>query len=79
MSTLSDGDIVYNPHIQTQVQDGSLAAGVKGKSLGSWNWDLSNTLGFNNFHFYGDKTFNASLGADKTHFDDGGFSFCKTH
>lgn len=75
MATLSDGDIVYNPHIQTQVQDGSLAAGVKGKSLGNWNWDLSNTLGFNNFHFYGDKTFNASLGSEKTHFDDGGFSF----
>lgn len=75
MHTLPDGDIVYNPHIQTQIQDGSLAAGVKGKSGGDWNWDLSNTLGFNNFHFYGDQTFNASLGAEKTHFDDGGFSF----
>ena len=27
------------------------------------------------FIFFGDKTFNASLGAFKTHFDDGGFSF----
>jgi iron complex outermembrane receptor protein len=42
---------------------------------GGWNWDLSNTTGFNRFHFFGDKTFNASLGAGQTHFDDGGFSF----
>ena len=75
MYTLPDGDIVYNPHIQSHIQDGSLAVGVKGLSNGGWNWDLSNTLGYNNYHFYGDKTFNASLGADQTHFDDGGFSF----
>ena len=40
-----------------------------------WNWDFSNTVGKNDFHFYGDKTFNASLGAAQTHFDDGGFNF----
>jgi iron complex outermembrane receptor protein len=45
-----------------------------------WNWDLSNTIGRNDFHYYGDKTFNASMimvpGAlQQTHFDDGGFNF----
>jgi iron complex outermembrane receptor protein len=68
-------DTVFNPHIQTRIQDVSLAAGIKGESKNDWKWDLSNTIGDNDFHFYGDKTFNASLGATKNHFDDGGFNF----
>ncbi|SFE04504.1 iron complex outermembrane recepter protein [Chitinophaga sp. CF118] len=69
-------DTVYDPHIQTHISDVSAAVGIKGELGNNWNWDLSNTLGRNNFHFYGDKTFNASLGASTpTHFDDGGFSF----
>lgn len=68
-------DTVFNPHIQTKIQDGSLAAGVKGEMAGGWIWDLSNSVGQNDFHFFGDKTLNASLGPDKTHFDDGGFNF----
>jgi len=40
-------------------------------------WDLSNNTGYNDFHFFGDKTFNASLIGQSTpnHFDDGGFNF----
>ena len=68
-------DTVFNPHIQTHIKDASLAAGLKGESGDGWKWDLSNTIGDNDFHFYGDKTFNASLGATKNHFDDGGFNF----
>lgn len=68
-------DTVYNPHLQTHIQDASLSAGFSGETNNQWKWDLSNTIGNNDFHFYGDKTFNASLGADKTHFDDGGFNF----
>lgn len=68
-------DTVFNPHIQTHIEDISLAAGLRGELANEWKWDFSNTIGDNNFHFYGDKTFNASLGADKTHFDDGGFNF----
>jgi iron complex outermembrane receptor protein len=68
-------DTVYNPHIQTHVQDASLSAGVEWKTNGGWNWDVSNTIGGNNFHYFGDKTFNASLGAEPNHLDDGGFSF----
>lgn len=74
MRKTSDGETYFNPHIQTHIKDYSVAAGVRG-DLGKWNWDLSNTLGINDFHFYGDKTFNASKGASQTHFDDGGFSF----
>lgn len=72
-----DGETYYNPHIQTKITDASVAAGVKGDAGGGWNWDLSNTLGYNDFHYYGDKTFNASIiGANKpNHFDDGGFNF----
>ncbi len=77
MHTSDAGEIYYNPHIQTHIADASISAGVKGKLEGDWNWDFSNTLGRNNFHYYGDKTFNASIINDKskTHFDDGGFNF----
>jgi iron complex outermembrane receptor protein len=68
-------DAYYNPHIQTTITDLSFAAGVKGVTANEWHWDFSNTIGYNNFHFYGDKTFNPSYGAKQTHFDDGGFSF----
>lgn len=70
-------DTTFNPHIQTNVNDLSLSAGIRGVNRQGWNWDLSNTIGRNNFHFYGDQTFNASLGPDvsKTNFDDGGFNF----
>ncbi|HEX2682372.1 MAG TPA: TonB-dependent receptor plug domain-containing protein, partial [Ferruginibacter sp.] len=79
MRTTNDGEIYYNPHIQTKIKDISIAAGVKGMCH-KWNWDFSNTLGRNDFHFFGDKTFNASIFATPgtplpTHFDDGGFNF----
>ncbi len=74
--TTSDGDTYYNPHIQTHISDASFAVGVKGGSPKSMAWDVSNTWGMNNFHFFGDKTFNASLNNPNVqHFDDGGFSF----
>ena len=75
MKTTNDGEIFFNPHIQTRINDYSATGGIKGRTKTSWNWDLSNTLGKNDFHFYGDKTFNASAGPNQTHFDDGGFSF----
>ena len=77
MRTANDGEVYYNPHIQTKISDASLAAGVKGGADKGWNWDISNNIGYNNFHYYGDKTFNASLigKSTPTHFDDGGFNF----
>lgn len=70
-----NGSFYYNPHIQTEIKDLSATAGLKGQLGGSWNWDLSNSYGKNDFHFFGDQTFNAGLGAGQTHFDDGGFNF----
>jgi iron complex outermembrane recepter protein len=77
MRETSDGEIYYNPHIQTHITDFSVAAGIRGDIGNEWNWDVSNTLGRNDFHYYGDKTFNASLIGVTTpnHFDDGGFNF----
>jgi len=71
----SDEEYYFNPHIQTEIQDISFAAGLKGQFGEDWNWDASNATGYNNFHFFGDKTFNAGLGAGQTNFDDGGFKF----
>jgi iron complex outermembrane receptor protein len=70
-------DIYYNPIEDVHITDASLAVGFKG-TASEWNWDISNTAGGNNFHYYGDGTFNSSLGAagaTKNHFDDGGFYF----
>ena len=77
MRTTNDGEVYYNPHIQTKISDASLAMGIKGGSDKNWSWDISNNLGYNNFHYYGDKTFNASLigKSAPNHFDDGGFNF----
>ncbi|MEO6357738.1 MAG: TonB-dependent receptor, partial [Ferruginibacter sp.] len=77
MRTTKDGSIYYNPHIQTHIKDAAFAMGIKGSAGNDWTWDLSNNTGTNNFHYYGDKTFNASVigNASQTHFDDGGFSF----
>ena len=79
MRVANDGEIYYNPHIQTHISDISFAGGVKGKCH-SWNWDLSNTIGRNDFQYFGDKTFNASQiitpnTMRQTHFNDGGFNF----
>ena len=61
MRTATDGEVYYNPHIQTHITDASFAAGVKGNAGKGWHWDLSNNTGYNDFHYFGDKTFNASL------------------
>ena len=76
----NDSEIYYNPHIQTHITDYSMAAGLKGVCHSGWNWDISNTLGRNDFHYFGDQTFNSSVIAypglvRQTHFDDGGFNF----
>jgi iron complex outermembrane receptor protein len=77
MHTAADGTRYYNPHIQTHISDESIAVGIRGSTLDNWNWDFSNTFGRNDFHFFGDKTFNASkIGqVTPTHYDDGGFYF----
>jgi iron complex outermembrane receptor protein len=77
MKKTKDGETFYNPHNQAEILDWSVANGLKGKIFQYWNWDISNTVGLNDFHFFGDKTFNASLinQPGKTNFDDGGLRF----
>jgi iron complex outermembrane receptor protein len=78
MRTTKDGsETYYNPHIQTHITDVSFAAGLRGSTGSDWHWDLSNNTGYNNFNYFGDKTFNASIIGQSTpnHFDDGGFNF----
>jgi iron complex outermembrane receptor protein len=77
MRRANDDEVYYNPHIQTHITDASFAAGIKGHAGTGWIWDLSNNTGYNDFHYYGDKTFNASIIGQSTpnHFDDGGFRF----
>ncbi len=80
MRVSADGETYYNPLIQTKINDISLAAGVRGNMAKGWSWDFSNTIGKNDFHYYGDKTFNTSMiilpGVERqTRFDDGGFNF----
>lgn len=68
-------DSYFNPIIQTHNTDISLALGLKGKIGKKTDWDLSNNLGNNTFNFYGDQTFNPSLGNRKINFFDGGPQF----
>jgi len=77
MFTSGSGDTSYNPHIQANIQDISIVTGFSKTSNRGWDWDLSNAFGNNNFHYFGDGTFNASnIGnISQTHFDDGGFNF----
>jgi iron complex outermembrane recepter protein len=80
MRTTSQGTVYYNPQENVYIKDGSFAMGFSGTMKNGWSWDLSNVTGYNDFHYYGHKTFNASLlpyqvQATKNDFDDGGFSF----
>ncbi len=79
-ATISEDDVFYNPQENAFMTDASFAAGFTGTFHKNWNWDISSVLGYNDFHYYGYKTFNASLlptslQAQKTTFDDGGFNF----
>ena len=71
------GDTSFNPRIQAKIQDISMVTGFSKETKNGWNWDFSNAFGYNDFHYYGAGTFNASdIGnITKTNFDDGGFNF----
>jgi iron complex outermembrane receptor protein len=51
----------FLPEIGSYITDASLAVGVKGK-LGTWNYDISNTYGQNQFKYTIKNTSNATLG-----------------
>jgi iron complex outermembrane recepter protein len=80
MQKTNDGETYYNPHIGTNINDASIALGLKGKTVRNWNWDGSITTGKNDFQYFGSGTFNASLQGNttKNYFEDGGFRFRQT-
>ena len=65
----------FLPEIGSFITDASIAAGVKGK-LGTWNYDISNTYGQNQFKFTIKNTSNATLGLKSpTQFEAGKLGF----
>jgi iron complex outermembrane recepter protein len=76
--SLGANNIFYDPQEDVYLKDASFAAGFKG-TAGGWDWDISDNTGYNDFHFFGNKTFNASLPLPdqytRNRFDDGGFNF----
>ena len=78
-NTPDPNNVYYNPQEDVYIQDISEAVGLRGTLGDQWDWDLSNVIGYNNFHYYGNKTFNATLPqnlvATQTRFDDGGFNY----
>lgn len=63
----------FDPIIASTIDDRAVTGGVRGVWK-SWDIDLSNTYGFNKFHFNVRNSINASLGAQsQTKFDAGGF------
>jgi iron complex outermembrane receptor protein len=51
----------FLPEIHSTISDASFAAGLRGKLIGDWNFDLSNTLGQNSFGYTIKNTANATL------------------
>ena len=73
-------NVYYNPQEDVYIKDESAAFGFKGTTEGQWDWDISNNTGRNDFHYFGNNTFNASIPyvagqPIQTRFDDGGFNF----
>ncbi len=52
----------FLPEIGSEITDISIAAGIKGKVLNDWNYDLSNTFGRNQFKYTVENTSNATQG-----------------
>jgi iron complex outermembrane recepter protein len=52
----------FLPEIASAITDASLAVGVKGKIFYTWNYDLSNTYGQNQFKYTVENTANATQG-----------------
>jgi iron complex outermembrane receptor protein len=68
----------FLPHIASDVEDLSLAFGIKGQSV-DWNWDLSAVYGENDFEFRVENSINASMGASSpTSFGNGSLIYDQT-
>jgi len=78
--SIGPNNVYYNPQEDVYIKDVSGALGLRGTLSRDWDWDLSNNIGYNDFHYWGNKTFNASLPyvpgqPIQTRFNDGGFNF----
>ena len=77
--SINENNVFFNPQEDVYIKDQSLAIGFSGTTKSDWGWDISNNVGYNDFHYYGNKTFNATLDNllpnIKTRFKDGGFNF----
>lgn len=78
--SIGPDNVYYNPQEDVYMRDASAAFGFRGTLPGKWDWDISDNTGRNDFHYFGNKTFNASLPyvagqPIQTRFDDGGFNF----
>lgn len=73
-------NVYYNPQEDVYMKDLSAAIGFKGEPGSGWSWNISNNTGRNDFHYFGQNTFNGSLPyiagqPIQTRFDDGGFNY----
>lgn len=65
----------FTPRITSIITDNAVTAGFRTTTLNDWKFDLSNTYGKNDFHYYIKGTLNASLeDLSPTDFDAGGHS-----
>jgi iron complex outermembrane receptor protein len=81
--SIGPDNVYYDPQEDVYIKDESAAIGLRGTTKSNWDWDLSNNVGRNDFHYYGDNTFNASLPyvagqPIQTRFNDGGFNFLQS-
>ncbi|THU38483.1 TonB-dependent receptor [Niastella caeni] len=54
----------FLPYIESEINDHSLLAGIKGKTASAWNWDVSSVYGGNQFRFDVSNSNNASMGVN---------------
>ncbi len=63
----------FDPLIKAKINDNSIAVGFR-SLMNGWDFDISNNIGVNRFHYSVSNTLNSSLGASSpTSFDAGGF------
>ncbi|RLA79751.1 MAG: hypothetical protein DRG78_12290, partial [Epsilonproteobacteria bacterium] len=68
----------FLPIIDTKILDYAFVAGLKGELPHSVTWDLSNSYGVNDFHYYVKDSMNYSLGtASPKSFDNGSLNFAQ--
>ena len=66
----------FLPIINAKILDLALSLGLKGNVDDETTWDLSNSYGLNNFHYYVSDSMNYTLGANSpTSFDNGSLAF----